>query len=106
MSSPFGKRRLQVVSAFIVTAGLAGCTSLPSWTGLHLPADQTSNGQPVTYPDLAQIPERPVALDSPDQRQEQVRLLTEDRARTAQAGEALRREIETDFQQPEPPSEP
>ncbi len=106
MSGQAGKRRVYLVSAFIVTAGLAGCTSLPGWTGLQLPADQTANGAPVVYPDLARIPDRPAPLDSPEERRDAVQSLTADRARAAQAGTSLRHEIDTGFEQPEPPSGP
>ena len=104
MSGKSGKRLLMLAHTFVVTAGLAGCTNLPGWTGLHL--EQTAVGEGVVYPDLAKIPDRPAPLDSIEERHDEVEALTADRARTAQAGTSLRHEIETGFQQPEPPSGP
>lgn len=88
------------MAALAAAACLSGCASLPAWVGLK-PPDQDASS--VAYPNLADIPERPAPLTATEERGRTVESLEADRARVAQAGESLRREIETGFQQPEPP---
>jgi hypothetical protein len=95
-------RIVRIGFAAAASAALAACTSLPGWLGLS-PDGEAATG-PIVYPDLTQIPDRPAAPTKPDERQAIIRSLLEDRALTAQAAESLRREIETDFELPEPPA--
>jgi hypothetical protein len=82
---------------------LAACAALPSFSGLDLPEGEEVRA-PVAYPNLDQIPSRPPQVTSPQQREEIIESLLADRALTAQAAESLRREIETNFEFPEPPA--
>jgi hypothetical protein len=86
-----------------LAAGVAGCSSVPAWTGLRLPPSSEPLG-PVTYPDLSNIPDRPQTLTSAADRQAIMASLLADRARNAQAADSLRREVETNFVVPEPPA--
>jgi hypothetical protein len=87
-----------------LAASLAGCTSLPSRTGLRLPPPSNEPLGPITYPNLSDIPDLPLPLTSEAERQAIIGSLLADRALTAQAAESLRREIETNFVVPEPPA--
>ena len=92
------KRVLCACAAALPLAGTVGCGVLAA-DGEPL---RVAQGQPIIYPDLSKIPDRPAALRAADDRNEIVRSLAADRALTAQAGESLRREIETSFSTPAP----
>jgi hypothetical protein len=91
--------------AAVLAAGLSSCAALPSWAELP-PSNQVAAADPLVYPDLAAIPDRPAGLPGAEQRQAVVEALEADRARTAQAAEDLRRDIETGFEIPAPPPGP
>ncbi len=96
-----GRRLIWVVRACAVAlplAGTAGCGILTADREPLLGA----TSRPIAYPDLSSVPARPVASATAEEKDEVVRSLAADRALTAQAGESLRREIETSFSTPTP----
>jgi hypothetical protein len=99
---PFGRARALLLAA-CVAGMVAGCSSLPAWTGLQVPDEPEASG-PVAYPDLHAIPAPPPPPAAAAVRDDTVQSLTADRARVAQARDALRRSIENDFAYPAPPT--
>ena len=79
---------------------LGACAELPRIGGEPLPPPRDERA-PV-YRDLADIPEPPVVTPH-SENQSTIQALTEDRARTAQAAENLRRQP---FDQPDPATVP
>ena len=70
--------------------GVGACSSFPALEELRLPRAEYID--PAAYPNLADIPAAPDPLTSEDERREMVESLVTDRARTEQAGDALRRD--------------
>jgi hypothetical protein len=82
----------------MLVAALATMSCAPKsvLTGPDLPIAATTG--PVVYRDLADIPARPEVV-SPENREEAIKALSEDRAATAQAASRLRT---APFDQPDP----
>jgi hypothetical protein len=99
-----GKANRQVWEARAVAAlgllALAACSSLPRIGGSPLPPE-TSPVEPV-YRDLADIPEAPSVTPMADNEMT-IKDLAQDRAKTAQAAEDLRRQP---FMQPDSATKP
>jgi hypothetical protein len=78
---------------------LAGCNTVPKIAGVSDAPEPMST--PV-YRNLADIPEPPT-ITAPEMNQGTIQTLTDDRAKTAQAAEDLRRQP---FNQPDPATQP
>ncbi len=83
-------RALPAVCLAVCLAGVGACSSFPALEELRLPRAEPID--PVAYPNLADIPAPPEPLTSEEEKREMVESLSADRARAAQAGDALRRE--------------
>ena len=84
----------------LILLALAACSSLPAIGGSPLPPDPDSAG-PV-YRDLADIPDPP-AITAHSANETTIGTLTDDRAKTAQAAQDLRRQT---FMQPDSNTQP
>jgi hypothetical protein len=79
---------------------LAACSGLPEINGAPLPPEKNA-ARPI-YRDLADIPDPPTVA-APEMNESAIETLTEDRAKTAQAAEDLRRQP---FNQPDSANHP
>jgi hypothetical protein len=79
---------------------LTACAGLPNVGGAPLPPERAE--APPTYRDLADIPSPP-RVTPPEMNQNTIQTLTDDRAKTAQAADDLRRQP---FDQPDSTSQP
>jgi len=59
-----------------------------------------TDGAPVIYPDLADIPAPPGAPPSEEERNSAIEVLEAERSANQSAGQSLDREIENDFEFP------
>ena len=79
---------------------LLGCSGLLSWVNGE-DADQGEVAQaPINFPDLSQLPTPPGLPPSAETRGAMVQTLETARSRNQQAGENLKREIESNFEYP------
>jgi hypothetical protein len=96
-----GARSFAPLAVFAPVAfSLAACAGLPQIGGAPLPPEGTQ-AQPI-YRDLADIPDPP-PITPMEANQGTIQALTEDRAKTAQAAEDLRRQP---FNQPDSATQP
>jgi outer membrane protein OmpA-like peptidoglycan-associated protein len=109
--------RLGIVA--LVTLGTAACSSVPDWvdpttwvgggddsqTAIPTPDQQDADAQSET-PDLAAIPDKPVAPSTPEQQQQVAQSLATDRSDAKYSADALRGGTEPVAAPPPPPSAP
>ena len=94
-----GFKRAPVLAPLCLLA-LVGCSSLPEIGGAPLPPETSST--PPVYRDLADIPDPP-AITPQAANTMTIETLAQDRAKTAQAAEDLRRQP---FMQPDSDTKP